>query len=903
MISQPQTQHQNPYVNAVSATSSTASTNSSNSTASSTSSNLLLATTSLTTATAASTQQHHHLHQSYYNQEQPERPMVNTISHLVSASKYYHHQNVNNDNERPENNDNNTDDGVNDMMYKSNTLPSQNMVAYSRAATNSSAFDERSLSSNHNNQHKYRPTIQQSKSTSGGENVPVYSSTTNSLSKSQSQNYMQPTSTSSNKLDKDGSGSLYHHQQQNQHHYLNQSQHQQPQQPQHRHHVSSASSSTAVTTLPRSTADRSMISHHNPPPPVATMPSNTSAVYEHINTKDRSMIREQHDSQHSRRNCDDEDLFDEQQKIRVQILPQDDNWGESNTTALTADLSDINDDAMTEDGRSMRYQPKWQQYGGETNPYPKSSSFVVSTRRFLGKHVSLLFTGAVILSSLLTPILFIILPRMELTPDWQLAECGLECEGALISISFKLSILILGYWAMYMRPQQQQQSLPRLFELKLLLVLTLFIATFSYWLFYSVRIIDVYVSDYFKILQFTASYVDVQLFIFVVSVFVLELRHLQPSYVVRVVRSPDGLMREYDLGGMSIQRAALFILQQYYRDFNVYNPWLESAHRKRTAQLVQLEQINSKRRAASRNQGGNNESSSRANSIRRNGEDNDDKNPTTEASTENELNCYGKQRTGSSRRSVGSSKPLDVQSITNIAGANLSATDRLYEEYEYERRLKKRRARLITTTEEAFGNIRRIQAEAAAGDEESSQQQQRVAMDPFETAQALFSTIARDLRRYLRLTRQHPYFTREAIVSHLANCIAYDLSPKAFLQKFIEGESVLFNERALINQYNHLKHMRYQQELAAKQEEQKLSGQHVGNNYTSSIKTLDQTWILISDNALYQNIEDNLMIVLKQNDVTLMCSFKRLPRFKLIEDILDPKRNKFVLKLNSETTV
>ena len=109
----------------------------------------------------------------------------------------------------------------------------------------------------------------------------------------------------------------------------------------------------------------------------------------------------------------------------------------------------------------------------------------------------------------------------------------------------------------------------------------------------------------------------------------------------------------------------------------------------------------------------------------------------------------------------------------------------------------------------------------------------------------------------------------------------------------------MFNDRALVNPFNQDKHIEYQQELIAKQQE----NQKLGNNYTSSVKTLDQTWILISDNALYQNVEDNLMIVLKQNDVTLMCTFKRLPRFKLIEDILDPKRNKFVLKVNSETTV
>ena len=76
-----------------------------------------------------------------------------------------------------------------------------------------------------------------------------------------------------------------------------------------------------------------------------------------------------------------------------------------------------------------------------------------------------------------------------------------------------------------------------------------------------------------------------------------------------------------------------------------------------------------------------------------------------------------------------------------------------------------------------------------------------------------------------------------------------------------------------------------------------------GVNYHLNIKTSDQSWILICDTVLYQNVEDNLMLVLKQNEVSLMCTFKRLPRFNLIEDILDPKRNKFILKLNSETTV
>ena len=133
----------------------------------------------------------------------------------------------------------------------------------------------------------------------------------------------------------------------------------------------------------------------------------------------------------------------------------------------------------------------------------------------------------------------------------------------------------------------------------------------------------------------------------------------------------------------------------------------------------------------------------------------------------------------------------------------------------------------------------------------------------------------------MRVTRQQPYFTRESVIAHLANCISYDMSPKSFLQRYLKTEPLIFNERALVS--NGIE-------------------QH-GLNYGLNLKTKEQSWILICDTPLYQNCGDNIMFVLKQNEVSLMCTFKRLPRFNLIEDILDPQRNKFVIKFNSETTV
>jgi len=48
-------------------------------------------------------------------------------------------------------------------------------------------------------------------------------------------------------------------------------------------------------------------------------------------------------------------------------------------------------------------------------------------------------------------------------------------------------------------------------------------------------------------------------------------------FYVKVVRSPDGESRVYPVGALTVQRAAAYVLERYYADFSVYNPFLESA--------------------------------------------------------------------------------------------------------------------------------------------------------------------------------------------------------------------------------------------------------------------------------------------------------------------------------------
>ena len=235
----------------------------------------------------------------------------------------------------------------------------------------------------------------------------------------------------------------------------------------------------------------------------------------------------------------------QREQIQVQILPQDDNWGENQTEFS------FNDD-MTEDGRSGHFNVR--SAGGML--YSKENEIDIENQNHLSKsnrrgclrvlgyyiftYSGLACSLLISLISFLTPIMFIVLPRLNLNQEWQVSECGLECEGLLIGIAFKLFILLLGNWAVFRR----QPSLPRVYELRNLLLFLLLIMTFSFWLFYGVRIIETRTQDYHKILQFTVSYVDVLLFIFVITIFIVEIRHLKPQFVVKVVRSPDGLQEE-----------------------------------------------------------------------------------------------------------------------------------------------------------------------------------------------------------------------------------------------------------------------------------------------------------------------------------------------------------------------
>ncbi|XP_042893028.1 vang-like protein 2 [Penaeus japonicus] len=466
--------------------------------------------------------------------------------------------------------------------------------------------------------------------------------------------------------------------------------------------------------------------------------------------------------------------------IEVQILPQDDNWGD-NTTAITGNTS-----VRSESFQDVTIIGRDQETG-----------VTFTCQRYIGSALCAL----VAFLAFLSPIAMVLIPRLniiKLKNDPPL--CDTECDGLLISFSFKLLILLLGSWALFFR--QPKATMPRIFIFRALVTMLILVFTFSFWLFYVVRIIEnTEKVQYRSIVYFAVSLVDALLFIHYLAVILLELRHLTPQYSVKVLRSPDGESRWYNIGQLSVQRAAAWVLEKYYQDFSIYNPYLDRLPSKK------------------------------------------------KHSTNSSFKYYDVD--GNEENAEGHTRAVLTASARRRDSAH---NERFYEEHEYERRVRKRKARLITAAEEAFTHIKRMHEEQGPS----------APMDPHEAAQSIFPSLARALQKYLRITRQQPRHTMESILNHLAICLAHDMSPRAFLEKYLLSSPVLQNDK-----------------------------EHRGV----------QSWGLVCDQLLSRAIDDGTIFQLRQADVCLLCSVRSIPHFSIAEEIIHPKSNKFVLRLNSETSV
>lgn len=66
---------------------------------------------------------------------------------------------------------------------------------------------------------------------------------------------------------------------------------------------------------------------------------------------------------------------------------------------------------------------------------------------------------------------------------------------------------------------------------------------------------------------------------------------------------------------------------------------------------------------------------------------------------------------------------------------------------------------------------------------------------------------------------------------------------------------------------------------------------------------LSTQWRLVSEEAVTNGLRDGIVFVLKCLDFSLVVNVKKIPFIVLSEEFIDPKSHKFVLRLQSETSV
>lgn len=507
-----------------------------------------------------------------------------------------------------------------------------------------------------------------------------------------------------------------------------------------------------------------------------------------------------------------EDSTDERQEvIQVQILPQDDHWGETGTAVTVNSDLDFTMNGTVGAGAGIGDNDFGD--GGAGN-VDKSRLLGHTTDRSwafrLRRHAGPLVSGILSVLAVASPIVMVALPNVGAL---HLREsdlvCGVECDGMIVSLAFKLVVLVLGTWAVFLR--RPRATLPRIRIFRAVVSLLTVVFIVSFWLFYASHVAKreraAYKTDHSflqSLVQFAVNLTDSLIFVHYLAVLLMELRHTQAQYYVKVVRSPDGESKGFSIGDMSVQRAAEYVLDRYYSEFPIYNPYLDRIG-----------------------------SGGGTGSMR--------------------------MRKGVKMYDVDGPGTNDGNStVVSVASKGRSHGDRLIEELEFERKVKKRRARLIAATEDAFTHIKRMREDQPA-------RESKPPMEPYEAAQAIFPTLSRSLQKYLRATRQQPRHTMESILQHLSTCLSYDLSPRAFLEKYLVAAPVLQNDRE-VREVQH--------------------------------------WSLVSERSLYRDIQPGVAFQLRQGgDVSLLCQVERLPHFFLREEIIEPSSNRFVLRLNSETSV
>lgn len=139
-----------------------------------------------------------------------------------------------------------------------------------------------------------------------------------------------------------------------------------------------------------------------------------------------------------------------------------------------------------------------------------------------------------------------------------------------------------------------------------------------------------------------------------------------------------------------------------------------------------------------------------------------------------------------------------------------------------------------------------------------------------EASEVVFGWLSRPLHRYLRLVRQHPPYSKQAVLDHISSCISHEMSARSFLERYLQQTPVGLAPSGTGT----------------------LGDEGEGGN----------EWTLVSDKLLNATAENCTTFEMRRDPVRLLVTVREIPYLCLTQGSSDSRSKWTVLKPNGQTT-
>ncbi|CAD5215894.1 unnamed protein product [Bursaphelenchus okinawaensis] len=304
-------------------------------------------------------------------------------------------------------------------------------------------------------------------------------------------------------------------------------------------------------------------------------------------------------------------------------------------------------------------------------------------------------------------------------------QCELDCTTNIFVIL--IFTLILTY-AVYATMKPTNAVLPRVRFRRVAFIFFLVFILSSFWLFYIVQALLRSTIDYLIIQKLAITLLFVLIILQILWITHDRLRR-STMFRVTITRDPDGEVHVLQLGQTSIQEISVEILRFYETTFSNFNLQTYRARAGASQKNITM--------------------------------------PTAG------FKLYDID--GNASQCVDEGAMKKMVEVAAKQSAALSS-DYCMEEGDKERKLRRKKYRLLLSTEEAFAQIGSMNLKFANDN--------MARLDPVKSAKIVSGAIGKHLNRYLKHTHQQSDFPPSGVQRNLENCFRHQFSARTFLSRF-----------------------------------------------------------------------------------------------------------------------